>query len=168
MSEDNQSNPLEQIAQQLNMMMQAIENLNVKQSEHDAIIRNVTGGTNGSNSSAGSATSAVQENVNRMSLDHIFKIPDPIKMLPTFDGNSKQLNHWLTTAEEALNAFENYVTPLQFKMYVTAVTNKIQGKAKDIICLAGSPDDLTSIKEVLVKAIANNCQPINANYGSTG
>lgn len=93
MSEDNQSNPLEQIAQQSNIMMQAIENLNVKQSEHDAIVRNATGVTNGSNSSAGSATPAVQANVNLISLDHIFRIPDPIKMLPTFDGTSKIINH---------------------------------------------------------------------------
>ena len=40
-------------------------------------------------------------------------------------------------------------------MYVTAVTNKIQGKARDILCLAGNPDNFESIKEILMNALGD-------------
>lgn len=74
-------------------------------------------------------------------VEDFFRIPDPIKSLPSFDGNRKQLTAWLTTAEETLNLFKGRVNDQLFKMYVTAVTNKIEGKAKDILCLAGNPKE---------------------------
>lgn len=40
-------------------------------------------------------------------------------------------------------------------MYVTAVTNKIAGKAKDILCLAGNPDDFDVIKDILTNALGD-------------
>lgn len=98
---------------------------------------------------------AVHQNTTGITLEHLSKIPDPIKSLPVFDGNRKQLSAWLTTAENTLNIFKSYVHEALFNMYVTAVTNKIQGKAKDILCLAGNPQDFDSIKEILINTLGD-------------
>jgi hypothetical protein len=39
---------------------------------------------------------------------------------------------WLKTAEETLGLFKNIVPEEQFRVYLRAVTNKIEGKARDI------------------------------------
>lgn len=88
-------------------------------------------------------------------VEDFFRIPDPIKSLPHFEGNRKQLHAWLTTAEETLDYFKAAVSPTLFRMYVTAVTNKIEGRAKDILCLAGNPQDFDSIKSTLINALGD-------------
>lgn len=85
----------------------------------------------------------------------IFRIPDPIKSIPSFDGNKKQVNAWLKTAEETLSLFAELVPQAQFKMYTQAVKNKIEGKAKDILCLAGDPETFTEIKAILLEALGD-------------
>lgn len=88
-------------------------------------------------------------------VEDFFRIPDPIKSLPHFEGNRKQLHAWLTTAEETLDYFKAAVSPQLFRMYVTAVTNKIEGRAKDILCLAGNPQDFDTIKSTLINALGD-------------
>lgn len=145
----NEGNSMEQFSAELQKMMQLMESFAAKQKEHDTMFGQIERHLN---ATATAPQPAVQPMIN---VEQLYKIPDPIKMLPTFDGNSKQLHAWLTTAEETLNAFKDHVTPLQLKMYVTAVTNKIQGRAKDIICLAGNPDQFSDIKEVLINALGD-------------
>lgn len=84
-----------------------------------------------------------------------FRIPDPIKSLPTFEGNKKQLTSWLNTAEDTLNLFRDKVPVEVFRMYTTAVSNKITGKAKDILCTAGNPTDFVQIKEILISSLGD-------------
>lgn len=60
----------------------------------------------------------------------IFRIPDPIKTIPTFDGNKKQLSAWLTTAERTLELFRARVTQDAFSIYGQTIINKIEGKAR--------------------------------------
>jgi hypothetical protein len=84
-----------------------------------------------------------------------FKIPDPIKSLQSFDGNKKQLMAWLRTAEETLGLFRDIVPAEQFKVYLRAVTNKIEGKARDIICLAGDIEDFNTVKNILTDALGD-------------
>lgn len=88
-------------------------------------------------------------------VEDFFRIPDPIKSLPHFEGNRKQLHAWLSTAEETLDYFKGEVSPQLFKMYMTAVTNKIEGRAKDILCLAGNPQDFDSVKSILINALGD-------------
>lgn len=88
-------------------------------------------------------------------LERLSRIPDPIKAIPTFDGNRKQLSAWLTTAENTLTLFRAHVNDTLYGVYVTAVINKIQGKAKDIICLAGNPQDFDTVKEILTNALGD-------------
>lgn len=93
--------------------------------------------------------------VSNRRVEDFFRIPDPIKSLPHFEGNRKQLHAWLSTAEETLDYFKEEVSPQLFKMYVTAVTNKIEGRAKDILCLAGNPPDFDTIKSILINALGD-------------
>lgn len=145
---------MDQIGSQLERMMAMMADLNSKQQQQDGLLLQLQ--SHMQNAAAAVPPAPVvpvaQPTAN---FEQLFKIPDPIKMLPVFDGNAKQLNAWLATAEETLNAFVQHVTPLQYKMYVTAVTNKIQGKARDIICLAGNPDDFEQVKEVLINALGD-------------
>lgn len=139
---------MEQIATQLREMMAMMEQFSAKQKEHDSMFEQIDAHLNNTRVES----PMVQTPIN---VDLLFKIPDPIKMIPSYEGSHKQLNAWLNTAEQTLNAFKGHVTPLQYKMYVTAVTSKIQGKAKDIICLAGNPENFESIKEVLINALGD-------------
>jgi len=84
-----------------------------------------------------------------------FRIPDPIKSLQSFDGNKRQLMSWLRTAEETLGLFKNVVPAEQFKVYLRAVTNKIEGKARDILCLAGDIEDFDMVKNILTDALGD-------------
>lgn len=36
------------------------------------------------------------------------KIPEPIKFLPSYDGNEKALHHWLATVEGCLAVYEPF------------------------------------------------------------
>lgn len=82
----------------------------------------------------------------------IFRIPDPIKSIPTFDGNKKQLSAWLATVERTLQHFEGKVTPDVLSIYEQAIINKIDGKARDTICVNGNPTTIDEVTTIL-KAI---------------
>lgn len=95
-------------------------------------------------------------NYNRQEqINDFFRIPDPIKSIPNYDGNRKQLSAWITTAENTLNIFKHRVSPQLFTMYETAVINKINDKARDIICLAGNPQDFETVKNILTTALGD-------------
>lgn len=94
--------------------------------------------------------------VNAGTLQNFFSIPDPIKALSHFDASRKhQLTGWLTSAEATLNVFKPLVTAEQFDIYVSAVINKLDGRAKDIICLAGYPTDFNEVKSILINALGD-------------
>lgn len=97
----------------------------------------------------------VDLNARGISLDHMSRIPDPIKSLPAFDGSRKQLSAWLTTAKNTLLLVRDHVDEFRYNMYVSAVTNKIQGKANDIICLAGNPQSFEEVKDIIITALGN-------------
>ena len=79
----------------------------------------------------------------------IFRIPDPIKTIPSFDGNKKQLNSWLTTAERTLRLFRDRVSDDVYSLYEQTIINKIEGKARDTICVNGDPITFTEVAEIL-------------------
>lgn len=99
-----------------------------------------------------------QQGPNQSSGNHyeaLCKIPDPIKSIPKFDGNKKQLASWLNTAESTLMIFHGIVSEQQMRIFTTAVFNKIEGKAKDILCLAGNPTTFEEVKLILVNALGD-------------
>lgn len=93
--------------------------------------------------------------VTENNFENLFRIPDPIKSLPSYDGNRRQLTAWISTARNTLEAFLPHVTENQYRMYTTAVLNKIEGKAKDILCLAGNPQNFDDVEDILTNAIGD-------------
>lgn len=149
-----QVNHLEILAQQMQTMMQAITDLTAKQTMYESHL----------NDGASTSRSTNVSNTRTASGDP-FRIPDPIKMLPSFNGNKKQLNWWLETAEKTLDNFQPLVSPEIFQIYLTAVSNKIEGHAKDVLCTNGNPSTFKDIKEILIAALGDkqdlstyNCQ----------
>lgn len=140
---------MDNISAQLQEMMKKIEDVARQQTQQDANITAINSFLSTFN------TPARQSPVFNHNFGDLCKIPDPIKMLPTFDGNRRQLNAWLQTAEETLENFRDFVSDQQFKMYTTAVNNKILGRAKDILCLAGNPSKFEDIKNILITALGD-------------
>lgn len=141
---------MEALNQQLALIMEQLQTLNANQQHQQQAIENLQNAP-----PAADAAPTLNQNARGINLDHLYKIPDPIKSLPIFDGNRKQLSAWLTTAENTLLLFKNHVDDILYNMYVTAVANKIQGKAKDIICLAGNPQTFDEIKDILTTALGD-------------
>lgn len=83
-----------------------------------------------------------------------FRIPDPIKLLPNFEGNKKTLQHWINAAEKALSLYAT-ATPQQKQVYFQAVVNKLEGKARDCICLAGEINSFVQLKKVLTDQLGD-------------
>lgn len=96
-----------------------------------------------------------QNNAMECRVEDFFRIPDPIKSIPSFNGNRKQLAAWISTAENTLNLFKNRVPDAIYQMYTTAVVNKLEDAAKDIICLAGNPQDFGTVKELLTISLGD-------------
>ena len=138
------------IVQQLQQINASVTNLTQRQEAHEQIINGLAQPRND-----GDQNEQAQNNAQNVSIMDFFRIPDPIKALPHYDGSKRQLHAWLTTAEDTLNYFKGKVDPSIFKMYVTAVTNKIERKAKDILCLSGNPQEFDSIKDILTNALGD-------------
>lgn len=83
-----------------------------------------------------------------------FRIPDPIKSLPPYDGNRRQLAAWLRSAESTFDLFSN-VSISKKRMYLQAIMNKLEGKARDTICLAGEIDTFEEFKTILMDALGD-------------
>lgn len=88
-------------------------------------------------------------------MESLSKIPDPIKSIPTFDGNPKQLNLWLTSAQNTLSQFKPLVADNVFKIYEQSVINKLQGRARDAICMAQYPVSFNEAKKILLTALGD-------------
>lgn len=137
---------MEQISAQMSSLTQMMQQLMERQDQQQLAINSL---------SLNQPNVAATPQQNRGTMEDFFKLPDPIKVIPKFDGSRKQLTAWLTTVENTLEIFKPLVTPNQFAIYVSAVIHKIEGKAKDIICLAGNPQTFEEIQEILTNALGD-------------
>lgn len=150
---DDTDTDMEQLSAQVNNIAQLLELMRNTQQQQQQQIEALS---HGQAQASATQNHIQQQSANSaVSVESLYKIPDPIKSLPKFDGNRKQLSAWLTTAENTLNRFKNLVNPDQFDIFVTAVANKIEGKAKDIICLAGNPQTFEEIRDILTSALGD-------------
>lgn len=79
------------------------------------------------------------------------RIPDQIKMIPEFSGNSKETLTWISGTQEALEVFDFEFEPLElYKRIIEVVKSKIVGTAKVVLDAAGSPENWDDIKKVLL------------------
>lgn len=81
-----------------------------------------------------------------------FSIPDPIRNIPVFNGNRKEVLAWVEDAEETLNAYDSYKNDPIYSQIERAVKNKITGEAKEVLIAAGNPKHWNEIKDVLLNA----------------
>lgn len=146
---DHSNISMEEIANEVGVLTRLLEDMRRQQEQQQTIIDTL--------SRSQRQASGVNGNIQQAntSVEALFKIPDPIKSIPRFDGNRKQLSAWLTTAENTLSVFKDLVPVNQYEIFVTAVINKIEGKAKDIICLAGNPQKFDEVKEILTNALGD-------------
>ena len=136
---------MEDLVAQMSRLTDMVTQLTNTQSQQQLTINSLT------NSQA--QTSQQSAPVERF--ENLFQIPDPIKSVPKYDGNRKQLLAWLSNAEQTLQVFKPLVTPNQYNIYVSAVLNKIEGRARDIICLAGNPQSFEQVSEILNNALGD-------------
>lgn len=150
---DKLSLKMDQVPAQIEQLTAAIQSLLVAQQQQAEQLvtmdNRIQACSNLSNSSVPQVTEL------SVSIEAFYKIPDPIKAVPIFDGNKKQLHAWLNTAENALAIFDGKVQPAVFRMYEDAINNKIQGRAKDALCLEGNPTGFSEIKEILINTCSD-------------
>lgn len=138
---------MDELTKQLETIVQQLSLLANKQTEQDQQMAFLN--------SQLEKTNEIKTKTGNMGITDLFRIPDPIKSIPSFDGSRKQLNAWLKTVEDTLNVFAPMVTEQQFVLYLQAINNKIEGKAKDVLCLAGNPQSFQEIKQILIEALGD-------------
>lgn len=141
--EEDPEMSLAELSEKLNLVLEQLTRVTTKQGEHEQVLTYLNG-----------KLEEPKEQIKEFNID-LFRIPDSIKSIPSFDGNRKQLSAWLKTCEDTLSVFSPLVTEPQLRLYVQAVCNKIEGKAKDILCLAGNPQNFDEIKQILTDALGD-------------
>lgn len=145
--ESTNNNNMDQIMNQLSQISAQLTELKHKQDEHDRQLNSMQ------HEPRHDEPGVVVENRSR--IETLSRIPDPIKSLPTFDGNRKQLNTWIITAEKTLATFRPLVTDDVFQIYEQAVLNKLEGRAKDAICMACDVNGFEEAKEILITTLGD-------------
>lgn len=149
--ETNSILEMEELATQLSVIVEQLKKLNDAQVEQDGKLNFLFDKIDKPQDQRETPVKVREQ----MSTIDLFRIPDPIKSIPHYDGNRKQLSAWLKTAEDTLLVFQPLVSEQQFTLYIQSVLNKIEGKAKDIICLAGNPQSFLEIKNILLEALGD-------------
>ena len=80
------------------------------------------------------------------------KIPDPIKLLPTFSGDSSTLHHWINTVQGVMDLFEGVreQNPLIHNMWMGVFRTKVIGKANDALVMRNIPNRWDEIRAALI------------------
>lgn len=139
---------MEELTAQVQLLTQQLALISSKQTEQDSEVNQLRVSNQARNHQ-------LHNNDNYTALQALSRIPDPIKGIQNFDGNKRQLNAWLNTAETTLEKFRPLVDNDVYEIYLQAVFNKIEGRAKDIICLAGNPSTFDEVKTILIEALGD-------------
>lgn len=140
---------MEQIMNQLAQISEQLTQINTRQDEQDRRLSSLQ------NVQQNEPIAVNQERQARSLIETLSRIPDPIKSLPNYDGNKKQLNSWLSTAEKTLATFKPLVSNDVFTIYEQAVLNKLEGRAKDAICMACDINSFEEAKEILINTLGD-------------
>lgn len=81
-----------------------------------------------------------------------FTTPDPIRNIPNFNGNRKEVLAWVQDAEQTLALFDQYKGDICYGQIIRSIKNKITGEAREILIASGNPTTWEEIKEVLINA----------------
>lgn len=132
---------MELVLAQVRELTNALSSISAKLVEHEVLL--------------GEKSASATQETNSVQVENLFKIPDPIKMLPTFNGNKKHVVAWLNTAEETLAIFKDVVPANLFKIFFQAILNKIEGQARDVLCVNGYPSSFDELRDILINALTD-------------
>lgn len=77
------------------------------------------------------------------------RVPDLIKGLPQFNGNSKQITQWIQSVERILHLYQHLENSDFFPLWLQEIRNKITGEAGDLLASNGTPLNWGEIKKQL-------------------
>lgn len=77
------------------------------------------------------------------------RIPDAIRFLPTYDGNFKTLNDFITNVEEILMMITGADQTPYGHLLMRTIRNKIEGKANEVLIAEGVPLNWDVMKATL-------------------
>lgn len=77
------------------------------------------------------------------------KIPDLVKMIPTYDGETKKLLPWVASVDTALLPLAVFHASPIYRGWIQAIRNKIIGKAEDALLREGTELSWVAIKATL-------------------
>lgn len=148
---------MDQLTVQMQEISRQLANLTTKQAQYDEKLNSLQQELpipdfSDIESEAGAANLPGPTNSANL-MESLSKIPDPIKSIPSFDGNVKQLNAWILSTEQTLKIFKPLVPTNVFSIYEQCVINKLQGKAKDVICMAQYPLTFAEAKQILLNRL---------------
>lgn len=155
LDDSSMENLVKDIATELSTLAQTLNMIQQTQNEQQRTLNTLTQQNSATGNNNSSPESTTVQLDSRQTFNDLFRIPDPIKAIQTFDGNKKQLSNWLQTTEKTLETFKPLVSDQQYEMYTMAIINKIEGRAKDIVCLAGNPQSFSEIKDILVATLGD-------------
>lgn len=85
----------------------------------------------------------------------MYRIPDPIKCIPGYDGNSKTLRSWLRTVDSTLQLYRTEVTADHMGVLLQAICNKLSGKALEKVSLCGRINSFEQLSSILINALGD-------------
>ncbi|CRK86808.1 CLUMA_CG000639, isoform A, partial [Clunio marinus] len=77
------------------------------------------------------------------------KVPDNIKLLPEFDGDSKKLKEWIDQVDDIVEGFRAFHQEPFWRDWLRKIRNKIIGKASDALNQNNTANNWDDIRETL-------------------
>lgn len=145
---------MEQLPAQLQQIMQQLSNISARQDRYEQQL-NANRGNEIEQSDLEEEIIDLGPSNAQNVMESLSRIPDPIKSIPSFDGNPKQLNAWVISAENTLKIFKPLVPANVFAIYEQSVIHKLQGRAKDAICMAQYPQTFAEAKQILTSVLGD-------------
>lgn len=79
------------------------------------------------------------------------KIPDPIKMLPNYDVDTKNLISWINSVKVVVNLYGELQNNPIYRVWIQAIRSKIVVNANDTLSLNNVNNDWAAIKQNLLE-----------------
>ena len=82
---------------------------------------------------------------------NVSKIPDTIKMLPTFDGDSNFLHIWLSQVQDVIDMYRTIHNNPIWNIWLQAIRTKVVGKAGEALTMRNVRNDWAAIRTTLIE-----------------
>lgn len=79
------------------------------------------------------------------------RIPDTIKLIPTYAGDPKTLSSWISSVDTTLDLYATIRNTNIYNIWVAQIRNKIVGEANDALNSSHTPRGWNEIKSTLIE-----------------